>query len=165
MTPEYFTWKEFTHAILLNTSVDAVYDMVATSDGLCKWFLGEASFSNDGGRVNGGLIPEAGDYYHWKWLAKEHEVAGKVIDTEPGRMIKYTFGAAFYVSFTVSADESGLTLLTLHQTCNDDVEFNEFNYVNCCVAWTFFMTNLKSVIEQGIDLRETRVSNEMLVNQ
>lgn len=165
MTPEYFTWKEFTHAILLNASTDEVFDFVGTSNGLCKWFLGDAVFTNDGGKVNGGLIPEAGDYYHWKWLAKTHEVAGKVIATDPGHKVKYTFGAAYFVTFTITAEEKGLTRLTLRQQCNEDVEFNEFNYINCCIAWTFFLTNLKSVMEQGIDLRETRITSEMLVNQ
>ncbi len=44
-------------------------------------------------------------------------------------------------------------------------EKNDFAHINSCTCLVFFLANLKSVLEHGIDLRETLIDDESLVNR
>lgn len=58
-----------------------------------------------------------------------------------------------------------MTEIKLTQSNNKPSELNEFGFINCCVCWSFFLTNLKSVGESHIDLREKELMNESFINQ
>ncbi len=50
--------------------------------------------------------------------------------------------------------ESGEELIELRQSeIPLDEQSRMSNYVGCSRGWTFFMTNFKSILEGGIDLR------------
>jgi uncharacterized protein YndB with AHSA1/START domain len=145
--------------------VSEVYRYAATPKGFTKWFIGEANFTSENGESRmADEFVSAGDKYQFKWLEKNFSVMGEVLQISENSFIQFTFGPSFTVTIIVKED-NGRTLLTLKQHYNSSASRDDFAHINCCVCWAFFITNLKSVIEYGNDLRETTSQNEELVNR
>jgi hypothetical protein len=165
MTENNFNFSEFHHSIYLRSHLSEVYYYIASADGICKWFLGKAEYTDtDGNTLNAADTARKGDAFLWHWLAKDLSINGCVLEAKNDELFSFTFGQAFEISIAVKVHE-GRTLLTLHQKYADGAAKNDFAHINCCTCWAFFLTNLKSVLEHGIDLRETLIDNESLVNR
>ncbi len=165
MTENNFNMERFHHSIYLDKPVNEVYKMAATAGGLSKWFMGDVKYSAPDGteRKENDLIQQ-GDSYKWHWLAKNLSLEGNVLEAQKNNLAAFTFGSLFTVTITLKEDK-GRTLFTLTHQYAKGAAKNDFAYINCCVCWAFFITNLKSVLEHGIDLRETEIDNEALVNR
>ena len=75
MTSNTFDLYEFRHSILLAIQPQDVYRYIASSRGICSWFIGEAVYMKPGGEVLGAEKNSAkGDSFRWKWLSKELQV-------------------------------------------------------------------------------------------
>lgn len=164
MTEKNFNYERFSHAIYLNASPAEVFENIATATGISKWFIGSASYYYKDSNVRlGSEAAQKGDSFLWKWLNKDLELKGLVLEAEPGKMFAFTFSPLYRVSINLLA-EYGRTKLTLLQEYQKSSVRDDFNYINCCVCWAFFLTNLKSVIEHNNDLREREIRDEMMVN-
>jgi uncharacterized protein YndB with AHSA1/START domain len=164
MTENTFNWKSFRHAIILDANLEEVFKYVSTAEGICRWFQGEASYRPAGGKDRPqNEIAASGDLFVWKWLAKDLILRGEVLDCQVNSMFQFTFGKSFEVVIRLD-DHQGRTKLTLGHEYRPGVPEDQFQYLNCCVCWVFFLTNLKSVLEGGKDLREIHVFEEALIN-
>ena len=164
MTEENFNMHRFTHAIYLNSPAGKVYEYAATPSGLTKWFIGKAKyFYKDNNIRLGNEFAEKGDSFLWTWLNKDLELKGIVTESVKDKIFQFTFSPLYIVTIMLLS-EGNKTKLTLSQEYQESADRNDFNYINCCACWVFFLTNLKSVIENNIDLREKDVNDEMLVN-
>ena len=165
MTEDNFNWTSFQHAILLDADLEEVFKYVATADGICRWFLGDVTYRTVAG-VERPLneIASIGDHYIWKWQDKDFATKGEILDCQINSLFQFTFGSTFEVVIRLSSEQER-TRLTLGQEYRNGAVEDQFQYLNCCVCWVFFMTNLKSVIEGGKDLREREVDEELLVNR
>lgn len=165
MTEDNFNSERFHHSILLNRTTDEVFSMFGMAGGLEQWFQGEAVYTaKDNGLRKRGKPIQNRDSFYWKWLAKDFSLPGMVLDVSPGKSAEFTFGSLFNIKMSVSS-QNGRTLFTIEQWYINGVQKNDFAYINCCTCWVFFLTNLKSVLEHGIDLRETGSTDEALVNR
>ena len=167
MTPENFNWQRFEHGICLDLPLSDVYDLIGTARGLTKWFIGEAEYTSPGNIMrDDDAAYEKGDHFAWQWKEKDHSLQGSVLEANGSDLVRFTFGSPFHVTIRLSYHEDGRTKLALEQSFTEvNSLVGEFSYINCCVCWVFFLTNLKSVAEQHIDLRETISMDEMLVNR
>ncbi|MBK8981104.1 MAG: SRPBCC domain-containing protein [Ignavibacteria bacterium] len=165
MTEKNFSSEEFSHGILLKATPEEVFGYLSTGTGISKWFIGSANYFYDAKSIRlGNESAEKGDSFLWKWLNKDLELKGLVTGSVKDKSFGFTFGPSFLVDMNLSESDKR-TKLTLTQKYQDSAVKNEFAYINCCVCWVFFLTNLKSVIENNIDLRETEADNELLVNR
>ena len=164
MTEKNFSLQSFTHSIYLNKPAGEVFDFTVKCGGFEKWFVGEASFiSFEGVQRDANDYAERKDSFELKWQIKNFSTKGVVLDVQKNKLFSFTFGSLFNVTITLK-NENGKTLFTLTQKYNAGAVHNDFAHINCCVCWVFFITNHKSVIENGIDLRETKADNDELVN-
>lgn len=165
MTEANFNWNKFTHGIYLNAPVEKIYEHVASASGITKWFIGEAKYYYKNLNIRlGNELSKKGDSFLWKWLNKDLELKGLVTDSSENKIFQFTFSPLYLVTIDL-AHEGARTKLLLTQEYQEGAERNEFNFLNCCTCWVFFLTNLKSVIEHGIDLRETETADELLINR
>jgi len=165
MTENSFTMQSFRHSIYLDKPVSEIYKYIGTADGLTKWFIGSSVYeSPEGEKRKFDEHVHKGDEFDWEWLEKDLDITGKVLEAEANSLFKFTFGSLFVVTITLKEDK-GRTLFTLTQEYEKNVSQNDFAHINCCVCWGFFITNLKSVVEFGNDLREIEIKNEELVNR
>jgi uncharacterized protein YndB with AHSA1/START domain len=182
-----FDWSEFRLGVYIRTTPEALYDLWTTSSGLTCWFLRSAAFAQSAGPPRAddrdaappppfeSLPPRddgercrKNDRYRWEWhynggIIGEHWILATRAPT------KIVFGFGDRMAVEVLIRKHG-------ELC--EVDLRQYNipttprgrtdlHMGCRVAWTFFLTNLKSVAEGGHDLREvvrSRTQELHLVN-
>jgi hypothetical protein len=150
-----FEWDHFDICFYYPTDVATLFRSWSTCDGLKSFFIEEIEVldSANVARTDHQQI-EAGDQYSWQWR-HGYSIDGKFNKVIENQEVEFTFGSMrVNVTFKALADSS---LLHLRQTEiplteNDKV----LSHMNCRICWTFFLTNLKSVILNGTDLRDPR---------
>ena len=162
-----FDWTTFTLPIFIDRPQETVLDFWLSSGALEKWFLTKAAFFD---ASNNPLKPKdaawAGCRYRWEWVEGSVEEGDVVVVEKPSTFQVSWFGSAGKITVTTEFRE-GRTLLTLRQSCDlGDEEKNRECYSECSMGWNFYLTNLKSIAEGGIDLREKIVTtkNSGLIN-
>ena len=161
-----FSWEKFSRSIIINKKPEEVFLYIATAKGLTKWLLEAASFftlANETQLLNRSCANEV-DSYHWVWKGKNYELQGQVLDCDvPRTRFSFTFGEACTVDIVLT-EHGGSTLLKLTQQATPGKTYDQMRHVNSYAYWTFFLTNLKSVVEHEIDLREDTFTVEGLLN-
>jgi uncharacterized protein YndB with AHSA1/START domain len=153
-------WTNFKVAGDYNTDIRNLYEAWTTTAGLEKWFLRKANFYTIPMRTR---EPEEfvmkEDTYEWYWHGYDDETfeTGQILEANGTDFLKFTFSGGSVVSVGITS-RNGVSIVELTQEnipLEDDPSKNLF--VQCQVGWTFYMANLKSVIEGGVDLRNKRL--------
>ncbi len=164
MNEENFNWESFKRVIIVKSDIVNCYKLFATSNGIIKWFIGEAGYKDAKGNLRSeSELIQKGDSYYWKWYHKNLGITGSVLEANENDYIKFTFGDAGTVRFTLKNFKERV-LVELEQEVYPGKTYDKFSHINCYACWSFFLINLKSVIENGIDLRETEAEFENLAN-
>lgn len=142
MPKKKFDWSQFTQRVAVAAPVEQVFKMWTDPDHLRNWFVTDAK-----------IELRKGGNYEWKWVAGVKE-KGKVLDVRKPSKLSFTF-AGSVCDVTVKKDKRG-SLVILHQHKIPKTEKGKSEiHLNCSCGWTFYLTNLKTYLEYGIDLRET----------
>jgi uncharacterized protein YndB with AHSA1/START domain len=147
-------WSKFSLRIPIGANAASIYNALATQDGIESWFLASAEFTSRRGEPRGRHVPvEAGDAYLWKWYGFPggSPESGEVLAADGHTRVRFTFSADCIVTISVTR-ENGETLVELVQE-NIPQDENLGVYLGCSTGWLFYLTNLKSRLEGGIDLR------------
>lgn len=150
------SWKSFKITANFETPLQSIYDCWAKPEGLEFWFLRRADFTNE----NGHAIPKndylkSGDTYAWLWHGYSDDVCekGKVLGANGKDHFQFTFTANCIVTISLTEKE-GLTICELVQSnIPEEMDPEKNLYVQCSIGWTFYLANLKSMLEGGKDLR------------
>ncbi|MGZ3755033.1 MAG: SRPBCC family protein [Mucilaginibacter sp.] len=142
-----------------NADIKTLYDAWSTSKGIEKWFLRTADFYRAAEKLKPAEHVNAGDTYQWFWHGWDDSVSenGMILEANGVDFIKFTFTGGCIVSVSLTIRDE-ITMITLTQE-NIPEEDNPQKslFVQCQTGWTFYLTNLKSVIEGGLDLRNKRL--------
>lgn len=143
-----------------NTDVRSLYEAWATTAGIEKWFLRKANFYTVPRRTR---EPEefimTEDTYEWYWHGYDDTAVekGSVLEANGTDSLKFTFSGGSIVSIYIYS-RNGVSIVELTQTnIPEEADLSKNLYVQCQIGWTFYLANLKSVIEGGIDLRNKRL--------
>lgn len=150
-----YDWSRFEIFFYIQKPPDDVFKRWATSGGLESFFIRNARHRSSEGRVrDANELARSGDRYEWNWW-HAFESSGEIRTVEDqGRRLSFTFGKTCLVEVAVSQAE-GSTLVHLVQSripVDEDSKVN--THLDCRGGWIYFLTNLKAVLEQGIDVRE-----------
>jgi uncharacterized protein YndB with AHSA1/START domain len=145
--------REIRLRILIQASQEAVFEHWTRADLLGKWFL-EASHQGSAGKPwPADKAVEEGCRYQWTWANGISE-SGEFTQVEPSSLLALTFGDQIDVVVRFGEME-GRTLVEVRQTQEQsNLEARWSVCLDCTQGWTFYLTNLKSVLEGGVDLRE-----------
>lgn len=158
-------WSSFTRRITVNQPGRAIYEAWAVPSRVERWFLRTAEYVGfDGKPKNRDLAVETGDAYLWRWhgyLDDVHE-SGTIIEANGLNRFAFTFTQDCLVTVTIK-EENGETVVELTQSRIPE-DSDRGIYVDCSYGWTFYLANLKSVLEGGIDLRNKNVDIQNVVN-
>ncbi|MES2267139.1 MAG: SRPBCC domain-containing protein [Bacteroidota bacterium] len=153
-------WNKFKLCADYNVDMRSLYLAWSTPAGLEKWFLRKADFFTIAQRIRGNeeqILKE--DTYTWYWHGYHNDVfqKGRVLEANGRDQIIFTFTGESVVTVNLST-RNGLTIVELEQSNIPEESDPAKNlFVKCHSGWTFYLTNLKSVIEGGKDLRNKRV--------
>ena len=123
------------------------------------------SDSQDSVRSNDDLA-QKGDKYRWLWLGWSDETVqlGEILEATGTDFFQFTFHDPMVVSIRI-IEENGTNIVELTQTNIELDEDSRKNYfVGCGEGWTFYLANLKSVLEGGLDLRNRDVNIKSVIN-
>jgi len=160
-------WTRFVKRITINTPIPQVYKAWATPAGLESWFLRNAWFASEGDRNRDkNEFIEKNDTYVWSWFGhpETSTETNNVIDANGRDFFQFGFAGDCIVTIQLNEKE-GVTIVELTQ---ENIPLDDKSradiYVGCGEGWTFYLANLKSVLEGGIDLRNKNENIKRVVN-
>jgi uncharacterized protein YndB with AHSA1/START domain len=160
-------WTAFTKRIPINSDAQKIYDFWAIPENLEKWFLKSALFTDDKGNAVSVKTPVKKGYkYQWLWHGYEDAVpeTGSILEANGANFLKFTFADPCIVFITIKAENNMQILELKQEQIPVDDESKKNLYVGCGEGWTFYLTNLKSILEGGIDLRNKNTSVKKVIN-
>ncbi len=129
--------------VTISSDVVGVFNYLADGKKLIQWFPDQAI-----------IEPKLGGRYHFRWKDAAGVWSGVVTQFIRGNTLAYTWrppGEQYETNICFKAFPQGAeTMLELVHTGFTSLAAQE----KAVKAWTFYLQNLKSVIEQGSDLRE-----------
>ncbi|MFI5185610.1 MAG: SRPBCC domain-containing protein [Chitinophagales bacterium] len=162
-----YNWKQFIKRITVHAEPQTIFNSWATQDGLETWFLRLAEFKTPAGmpRQRKELI-QKGDRYKWLWFGYDDTFAeeGEILFSNDKNELQFSFSGGCIVKMTIKK-EAGETICELQQSMPmDDEAQQRYFFIECGKGWTFYMTNLKSILEGGIDLRNKNEKIQNVIN-
>lgn len=168
MSPD---WTSFTKSITVKSSREKLYHAFATREGMESWFLRSCNYKTPGGSsLDPGTFASAGDGYTWLWFGYGDDTVetGKILQANGQDLFEFTFNNNGKNDMKVEVyleQEGGEWRVNLHQyNIPDDEESKGWYFVGCGEGWTFYLANLKSIMEGGIDLRNKNETIKNVIN-
>lgn len=160
-------WSSFTLRVAIKAEPQQVFDAWATQAGLERWFLRKAEFKTPDGSVRErNAHVQKGDVYEWLWFGYDDNTVERreVIEANGKNLFRFIFSGDCIVTVVIK-HEHGATLVELKQ---ENIPLDEDPKMNLCLGcsngWTFYMANLKSILEGGIDLRNKDERIQSVIN-
>jgi uncharacterized protein YndB with AHSA1/START domain len=149
-------WSSFDCQIDVKASIDEVYKAWTTEKGLNSWFLRTATAAGEDGIPRGiDAHYQSRDRFCWQWHGYDDEATEnrKVVSANGKDTLSFRFSGDTLVTVRLSKfkDRTLVKLTQLEITFEEDPDKNL--HVGCLQGWTFYLANLKSILEGGVDLR------------
>lgn len=164
---KHYDWSKFVLKIDIKAPVEAVYHAWTRADELEKWFLRRAVFHNPEKKDLSYIQHfHKDDTYEWYWHGHDDNVVekGKVLLANGLDKLQFSFTAGALVTVDIG-EVMGTTIVMLTQEGIPTSDHGKAAYhVGCISGWTFYLANLKSYLEGGIDLRNKNLALTHMVN-
>jgi hypothetical protein len=164
---ENYNWSKFTQRIAINAIIQVIYNHWTTRENIEKWFLRLGEFSDSENVVRDqNASAQENDNYRWMWHGYSDEVVetGIVLKANGSDLFQFTFADKCIVTIKIET-ELGQNVVTLIQENIPTDEFSKVNFhLGCSNGWTFYLANLKSILEGGIDLRNKDIALSKVIN-
>lgn len=162
-----YDWTRFVARVNINAPAEKLYWCWATREGIEYWFLRMSEYKKpDGGlRANNETV-QKGDTYAWRWHGWSDEVTehGNILEANGKDLFKFSFGKAGDCCVHIK-EEQGQRIVELVQDNIPDTEDGRpMWHLGCKTGWTFYLANLKSLLEGGIDLRNKDERLQNIIN-
>lgn len=148
-----YDWSQFHVHMYYLAPLDEVFRRFATAEGLESFYVGRATFTSDDGTTRSPHeFYRVGDHYSFRYV-HDYGHDGQVLAVEPNELVSFTFGPC---EVAIRFREVGVaTEVDLHQTgCPTTDPERAWMHLNCRSCWIYFMTNLRSVLAGGPDIRD-----------
>lgn len=164
MSQQTSPFSAFKLRVNIATSVEKAYAAWATRAGIESWFLRQALFTDQAGKerkANEAILEN--DTYVWRWHGYPDEVAekGKVLKSNGRNLFSFTFSMGCPVTISIYTEQDQTIVELTESDLPTDEDTIKKHYVGDSRGWIFYLANLKSVLEGGLDLRN---KNEKILN-
>ncbi|TKC05960.1 SRPBCC domain-containing protein [Pedobacter frigoris] len=162
---ENFDWTSFTKRIAIKAKMSDIYNAWTKSAELEKWFLKKAGFYNSNKKaVSKYINASGGNSYEWTWYLYPDAMTGSIKSANGRDFVQFTFEGSCMVDIKLS-ESKGYTIVELkqHEIPTDD-QSKQFVRLGCSNGWAFYLVNMKSVYEGGIDLRNKDKNLDPMIN-
>lgn len=160
-----FKWTSLSREIAVKAKLSVLYDAWTKASEIEKWFLSKSVFydrnNNDIGREN---KIEKGFTYEWGWYLYDVTETGKIIEANNKDNIQFTFAGNCLVDMRLKEVENYVFVNITQSNIPTDDDSKLNIRLGCDSGWLFYLLNLKSVYEGGLDLRNKDVRLKPMVN-
>jgi uncharacterized protein YndB with AHSA1/START domain len=160
-----FNWTTFTNKIAIKAQLSAIYKAWTSAAAIENWFLSKAIFIDSNGKsISKELSVEKGFSYEWNWYLFDETEFGRITEANGKDFVQFTFAGDCLVDIRLTQlDDHVIVELTQKNIPTDD-DSRQSIRLGCESGWSFYLVNLKSVYEGGIDLRNKNASHKGMVN-
>ena len=162
-----FDWGRFVTRMNIKAPVEKIYAQWASRTGMESWFLRLCEYKQpDGTLLSADELVVPGVTYRWLWHGWPDETTemGTILNCNGKDFLQFSMGKAGTCSINISCKEDEQIVELLQENIPDSEEGRHYYHVGCKTGWTFYMTNLKSILEGGIDLRNKNERLGSLLN-
>ena len=160
-----FDWTTFTRKIAIKAKLSDIYCAWTKASEIEKWFLSKAIFTDTNEKPIGKDNPiEKGFTYEWNWYLYDTTEQGKITDTNGKDFIQFTFAGNCLVDIKLSIQDDYVIVELTQKNIPTDDNSKQGIRLGCDSGWSFFLVNLKSVYEGGLDLRNKDTSLKGMLN-
>lgn len=162
---ENFDWTSFSKKIAVKAKLSDIYNAWTKAEELENWFLEKVSFLNE----NQNLIAKsqnagAGDSYEWFWFLYADSMKGKIVSANGKDQLQFTFEGECLVDIKLNETDDYTIVELRHHNIPTDDNSKQYIRLGCSNGWHFYLTNLKSVYEGGLDLRNKDGNLNPMIN-
>jgi len=160
-------WNSFEVKIPVRTDVKTLYECWTTQSGIESWFLRSAIFTSAQGVTRKKDEPiQKGDGYTWHWHGYNDDAVEKRVITEANGkdFLQFEFSGNCLVTVRLQPAKDHTMVLLTQERIPEDNNPKTNLFVGCQLGWSFYLANLKSIVEGGIDLRNRDTTLTHVVN-
>ena len=151
---ENFNWTKINRKIAIKAPMPLIYDAWSKSANLETWFLETAQFmGSDNQKMNVDQPAKAGNNYQWTWFLYDGVENGKVLEANGKDLFSFSFAGDCKVTIQLSTQYDFTIVELTQENIPTDEKSKKDIRIGCDFGWYFFLINLKSTYEGGIDLR------------
>ena len=162
-----YDWSRFMLRIPINASVAKIYSSLATQNGIESWFLRAAKYHDAANQQRAAAeFVQKGDRYTWLWHGYDDDTVEHnfILDANGEDTFSFVFAGHCIVTITIGM----LDTETIVQLTQENIPTGEEGkvdiHIGCMEGWTFYLANLKSVLEGGLDLRNRNIKIGKVIN-
>lgn len=162
---EHFNWSLFTRRIAVKATLPQKYAAWTTAEEIEKWFLSSAEFSDEQGCLidrNQHILK--GMNYTWRWYTYEPAETGSIMDTNGKDFLQFSFAGDCLVTVKLCELADHTIVESTQSNIPEDENSKQSIRLGCDTGWCFYLVNLKSVYEGGLDLRNKNEAFKQVVN-
>ncbi|MCR4030446.1 MULTISPECIES: SRPBCC family protein [Flavobacterium] len=162
---ENFDWTSFTKKIAIKAPLEDIYNAWTIANEIAKWFLEKVSFfDSKQNPISKDQNVSQNDTYEWFWYLYKDAMKGKITAANGKDQLQFTFEGTCLVDIKLS-ESDGYTIVELrhHNIPTDDFS-KQYIRLGCSNGWHFYLINLKSVYEGGLDLRNKDENLNPMIN-
>ena len=149
-----FNWSEFTKKIAIKCELSKIYSAWTVPNEIEAWFLSKANFyRNDKNQIDDQDSVKKGDHYEWSWFLYDVIEKGMITEANSVDHIQFTFAGTCIVDINLEEKENYVIVKLTQKKIPLDDDSKRGIRLGCESGWSFFLLNLKSVYEGGLDLR------------
>jgi uncharacterized protein YndB with AHSA1/START domain len=162
-----FDWSRFVTRINVQAPIETIYSAWSTRAGMESWFLRLSEYKTPDGELR--QMEESvvvSDTYKWLWhgWADDTVEYGQILDLNNKDYFKFSFGKAGICTVKIKTEEGEHIVELTQEDIPTDEKGKEYYHVGCKTGWTFYLANLKSILEGGIDLRNKNEKLQQMLN-
>ena len=160
-----FNWNTFTKKIAIKANILDLYNAWTIPQEIEKWFLSKAVFHKPNGeQVLKDENIEQSDSYAWSWYLYDIVETGKIIQANGKDMMQFSFAGNCIVEIKFTQSQDDVIIALTQSNIPTDNQSKRGIRLGCDSGWSFFLVNLKSVYEGGIDLRNKNNNLKGMLN-
>lgn len=154
----------FTLRVPVRAPKTALYRAWATSKGLEHWFVRNAQLHGpDGRRLKGTAAITKGGTFAWQWFGYDGTEEGRILEANGKDHLRFTFANSQVDVKLRTVGRQVVVELIQSRIPKDEDSFQQI-WVGCLRGWTFWLANLKSVHEGGLNLRNENPALKGMLN-
>ncbi len=164
---DQFDWSRFMVRINITAPAEALFKGWATRAGIEEWFLRQSDYRRpDGSAVVADELVQKGDTYTWLWHGyTDNDVErGTILETNGKDLFRFSFGKAGNCTVRIYKEHDEQIIELVQEQIPTDEVGRQSMHMGCKNGWSFYLANMKSIYEGGIDLRNKKVELQRMVN-
>lgn len=160
-----FDWTQFTRKIAVTAPIQQIYDAWTIPAQLERWFLSSAVYYDElEKKIPNTEVIQPGFRYEWRWHLWDVTEKGKVTKANGKDHLQFTFAGDCLVDVSMETfDSETIVTLTQKNIPTSDEQKVDIR-LGCDHGWSFYLVNLKSIYQGGLDLRNKNAKLKPMLN-